>query len=242
MLRNRSIALYLGMILITSPAYADDDNVVDTIRTTANTLLENKVAIDSIQKAGLPGFYEIVAGTLVFYISEDSSYVIQGNVLNLKTARNITEDRRVEKRLSIIDKADKKDMIVFSPEHIKHSITVFTDIDCSYCRKLHSEMKQYTDAGIEIRYMAYPRAGIKSKSFNETVSVWCSDDRKTAITTAKSGGDVKQQTCDNPVKQHYDIGKKLGVKGTPTLVLKGGRTLPGYVPADRLLNILEEQG
>ena len=132
-------------------------------------------------------------------------------------------------------------MIVFEPEKIEHTITVFTDIDCGYCRKLHQQMDGYNDLGIRIRYMAFPRAGIDSASFDKAADVWCAKDRHQAMDDAKDGIKVSAKSCDNPVKAQYELGRKIGVKGTPALFLESGQMLPGYVPPKRLKQLLDEQ-
>jgi thiol:disulfide interchange protein DsbC len=118
---------------------------------------------------------------------------------------------------------------------------VFTDIDCGYCRKLHNEMAKYNAEGITVRYMPYPRSGLNTPSYYKAVSVWCSDDRRDALTRAKAGKDVPRATCDNPVQASLELGHQLGVTGTPALVLEDGQLLPGYVPAKKLSQVLDQQ-
>ena len=131
--------------------------------------------------------------------------------------------------------------MVFAPEkEVKHTISVFTDIDCGYCRKLHQEMAEYNKHGIKVRYLAYPRAGVGSEAYEKAVSVWCADDRQKAMTAAKTGGELKQKTCDNPVEAQFMLGQQLGISGTPALMLEDGQIFPGYVPADRLITMLDK--
>jgi thiol:disulfide interchange protein DsbC len=150
-----------------------------------------------------------------------------------------------------MEELDKDSMIIFSPESgkAKYTITAFTDIDCGYCRKLHSEMKDYNDLGIEVRYVSYPRAGLNSPSYEKAVAVWCSVDRNKAMSSAKAGASleqlkkaeqVKDQSCKDPIKQHMKVASMVGVTGTPTLVMDDGSVLPGYLPAQRLLQALQE--
>jgi thiol:disulfide interchange protein DsbC len=131
-------------------------------------------------------------------------------------------------------------MIVFSPASPKHTITVFTDIDCTYCRRLHNEVKQLNDLGVKVRYMAFPRAGAGSEPFSKAVSVWCAEDRQQAITDAKAGQPVPTKNCANPVQAQYEVGQTIGVRGTPAIILENGRMLPGYVPAPELVQQLDE--
>jgi len=133
-------------------------------------------------------------------------------------------------------------MIVFGPDAPKRYITVFTDIDCSYCRKLHNEVAELNEAGIQVRYLAFPRAGIGSKSHKKYESVWCNDDQQTALTSAKSGASVPSANCTNPVAETYKLGQEVGVRGTPTIIFDDGTVAPGYVPAKDLIKRMGLEG
>lgn len=198
------------------------------------------VAIDSLKKVDNAELYEGVINGEILYFSADGRYVLQGELVSLESRTNLTEQRRVSLRKDIIDSLDEKDMIIFEPKQTEHTLTVFTDIDCVYCRKMHSEIEQYKELGIRIRYMAYPRGGIGSQSYDEAVTVWCNEDRHDAMTRAKAGEEMKAKTCDNPVKAEFETGQKLGVQGTPALFTESGQMLPGYVPPERLKEILEQ--
>jgi thiol:disulfide interchange protein DsbC len=199
------------------------------------------ITIDSLQPLDNTGLYEAVINGEIIYFSADGRYVIQGDVMSLELKQNVTENRRISLRKGIIDGLDEKDMIIFEPEKkVDHTLTVFTDIDCVYCRKMHEQMAEYNDLGIRIRYMAYPRGGIDSEAYDDAVNVWCADDRRKAITLAKQGQELEAKSCDNPVKKEFEIGRKLGVQGTPALFLESGQMLPGYVPPERLKEILEQ--
>ena len=194
---------------------------------------------DSIKPSGVPGLSEVVYGAEVYYVSDDGRYFINGSIVDLKVGKNITEDKRAEGRLAVISAVDEADMIVYSPEKVKHSITVFTDIDCAYCRRMHQEMAQVNAAGIEIRYMFFPRAGKGSKSYSKAVSVWCADDRLKAMDDAKAGKTPPRKSCDNPVDKHMALVERLGITGTPTMIMTDGTVIPGYIPAERLIPALE---
>jgi thiol:disulfide interchange protein DsbC len=194
---------------------------------------------DSVADSALPGLYEVTIGAQSLYLSKDGRYVIQGDILDLTSSDNVTENRRNGLRAKAIDAVGEDKMIIFSPKNeTKYTITVFTDIDCGYCRKLHQEIASYNDLGIKIRYMMFPRTGLNTESYDKAVSAWCADDRNEAITRAKRGETIEPRTCDNPVSQHYNLGQQLGVRGTPSIILADGEMVPGYVPADRLLQML----
>jgi thiol:disulfide interchange protein DsbC len=148
---------------------------------------------------------------------------------------------RNDTRRKAIEGVGEENMIVFSPQDPKHTVTVFTDIDCGYCRKLHREIDSYENAGIKVRYLLFPRSGVDSPSYDKAVSVWCSEDRAKALTEAKQGKAVDKKECDNPVREDIELGHSLGVTGTPTIVLENGRVVPGYVPAASLKRMLDAQ-
>jgi len=199
------------------------------------------ITIESIQNLDNTGLVETVINGEIVYFSQDARYVFQGDVIALETRENITENKRVAMRMATLASLDEQEMIVYEPKKAEHTLTVFTDIDCGYCRKLHMQMDEYTDLGIRIRYMAFPRAGLDSESFEKAQDVWCASDRQQAMTDAKNGLNVDSESCSSPVKAHYQTGRRIGVTGTPALFLDSGEMLPGYVPPKRLKKILDER-
>lgn len=193
----------------------------------------------TIKPTVIDGLYEVMYGAEVFYFSADGRYVIQGSMIDLDTNENLTETARTSIRSNLLSNLDESEMIVFSPDKPRHTITVFTDIDCGYCRKLHSEMGQLNSYGIEVRYMMFPRSGANTPSYQKAVSVWCSKDQQTSMTKAKAGENVPEANCDNPIESQFLIGQKLGVTGTPALFLDDGTLVQGYRPAKELATILD---
>lgn len=194
---------------------------------------------DSIVSSPVHGLFEVSYGTSVYYVSQDGRFLLRGDLLDLNTEVNLTEQKRAQGRLKLLKTIDPDSAIVFSPAEKRYTVTVFTDIDCDFCRKMHRNIKSYTDRGIEIRYLAYPRSGPNTRSYFKAVSVWCSADRATALTIAKSGANFDLQTCaDHPVDKHMALADKLGVSGTPALLFDDGSLIPGYVPADTLSQFL----
>ncbi|MCW8929420.1 MAG: DsbC family protein [Gammaproteobacteria bacterium] len=191
-------------------------------------------APSSIEETSMPGIYEVSYGSTIFYFNKDASLLFRGDIIDVKTRTNLTEKKRGEARGKLLDSMEESQMIVYPAKNEKAKVTVFTDIDCPYCVKLHREMDDYNAEGITIRYMAYPRAGIASPSYQKAVNVWCSDDPAKAMGDAKEGETIPNKTCDNPVAQQFQLGQALGVQGTPAMFLEDGTSLPGYVPAKRL--------
>ena len=226
----------LGLLFLSSSSLADKGADEAAIRKALPGL-----QIDSIDPAPIAGFYEVVVGSHVVYVSADGRYMLQGDLIDLNTRLSLTEPRRRAAQRAAIESLGEDKMILFKPEKVKHKVTVFTDIECGYCRKLHSEIDQYLGEGIEVRYLMYPRAGVGSSAYKKAVAVWCADDRNSALTEAKAGKSIEMKTCDNPVDEHMELAASLGLRGTPFIVLENGQVQPGYVPAKQLARLLDEE-
>jgi len=190
---------------------------------------------DSVVATPVAGLYEVTFGTQVVYLFEDGQHLLSGDLIDLDRGTNLTEDARKAGRKAVINGLDEAGMVVFSPSETISSITVFTDTECGYCVRLHNEIDQLLAAGVEVRYLGYPRAGVQSPSFDTLVSVWCSDDPQQAMTDAKSGRTVEPRSCKTDIARHMEAAEGVGVRGTPTIVLQDGKTIPGYVPAGELI-------
>ena len=200
------------------------------------------VEAGDIHDSPLPGMYEIVLDSDVVYISRDGSFLIQGDVFDLQDRRNLTERRRAQARADLLASADPESMIVFSPdsENVRHTVTVFTDIDCGFCRQLHREMDRINALGVAVRYLSYPRSGPDTESWFKADKVWCDADRQTAFTEAILDDKVPEQACDaTPVASHFQMGRQVGVRGTPTVLTEQGVQLGGYLSPDELIARLE---
>lgn len=198
---------------------------------------------EQISPAPVPGLFEIRIGAQVAYVSADGRFLVRGDIIELDTERNLTEVRRGAARLAALDDIGEKRMIVFAPKQVKHTISVFTDIDCGYCRKLHREIEQYLARGIRVRYLFFPRTGPNTESWSKAESVWCSKDRNVALTRAKRGEVLNTPACSGaPIDQHYALGMSFGLQGTPAIITDSGELLPGYIPAAELAAHLEGQG
>ncbi|WP_133501679.1 DsbC family protein [Cognatilysobacter terrigena] len=206
--------------------------------------MEPRAVVEHVGAAPIPGFREVVVGGQVAYVSDDGRYMFipgaGGALYDAVKKDNLTETSLGKLRKTLIEKIPASDRIVFAPANPKHRVTVFTDISCGFCRKFHSEIADYNARGIEVDYVAFPRAGIGSDDYRQMVSVWCAPDRKKALTDAKNDRPVPQRSCKNPVDMEYDIGQRAGLTGTPMVVADDGTQLGGYVPADKLRDILDQ--
>jgi len=198
---------------------------------------------DEFRASPVPGVFEYARGADILYVSADGKFVLAGDLYDVTNDDNLSERRRRELRLAILSKVPENQMVIFGPRTARHTITVFTDIDCVYCRKLHSEMARYNQLGIRVRYLFYPREGPDSKSWDKAVAVWCSSNRNDAMTRAKKGEKIGSPKCaSNPVAKDYELGQDIGFRGTPAIVTADGDVLSGYVPPDMLIKRLENNG
>jgi thiol:disulfide interchange protein DsbC len=226
-------ALLSLTLLVVNSANADEKAIRESIEKSFPTL-----KIESVKKSKAKGLYEVFAGSSVIYVSEDGKYLIEGHLFDIAAKKDLTEASLDGIRKQALKGISEDTMIVFKPEESKYKVTIFTDIDCGYCRKLHSEIEQYMAEGITVQYLFYPRAGKGSESYTKAISVWCADDRKEALTAAKKGGSPETKSCDNPVDEHMQLGVDFKVRGTPMIVSEDGKVFPGYVPAKKLAQAL----
>lgn len=190
-----------------------------------------------VNSTPIAGFYEVILGGQIMYMTKDVHYILEGDLIDMESRQNLTDNARGGIRLKALNELGEDNMLVYTPKgEVKHTITVFTDIYCPYCRKLHNEMGDYMDKGVKVRYIFVPFKG--QKSVQTSVSVWCADDKNKAMDLAKNGENVEKKTCDNPVSKHQALASELNIRGTPAIMLESGQLLPGYVPSDKLLQQL----
>ena len=231
-----TVCLLVPALAISNGVLADPGKH-DAIEKSIKKALPN-VVLDQINPTPIDGISEVLVGPSVLYITNDGKYLFQGSLIDIATRTNLSEERRKDVRIAAINDFGEDRMIIFPAEKPRHTITVFTDIDCGYCRKLHNEIDQYNDKGITVRYLMFPRSGPNSPSYDKAVSVWCEKDRRQALTDAKAGKVLPKASCENPIKKEYELGSMIGIRGTPAIILEDGEMLPGYIPADRLVKAL----
>ncbi|MDO9451352.1 MAG: DsbC family protein [Stagnimonas sp.] len=193
------------------------------------------LALDAVRPSAIPGLFEVQRGALFGYVTADGRFLISGDLINLETGEELTEASRKQMRLDMLAGLGDQ-YVAFDPPGGKaqNIVTVFVDVDCGYCRKLHDELPSYNALGIGFHYVFFPRAGLGSDSERQLDAAWCSPDRKSATTRAIHGEKFTAKTCDTPTKQHYELAAKLGVRGTPMMILPTGDIVNGYVPAAQL--------
>lgn len=198
--------------------------------------------VDELRATPVPGIFEFTRDDDIAYVSADGRYAISGDMVELGSNVNLTENHRREIRARELAAVPESQMLIFGPKDAKYTLTVFTDIDCPYCRKLHSQIGEYNRLGIRVRYLLYPRNGPNTESWTKAEQVWCSANRNDALTRAKQGQDLKTKVCtDTPLPRFWALGQKFNITGTPALVMSDGEMLSGYMPPDLLLKHLQEE-
>jgi thiol:disulfide interchange protein DsbC len=198
------------------------------------------IKLEDVRITPIPGVYEIQRGSDITYVSGDARFAIIGDMIDVDNDANLTETRRRGIRTGILDAVPENEMLVFSPKDPKYTITVFTDIDCGYCRRLHSQIAEYNRLGIRVRYLFFPRSGPNTESWRKAEAVWCSANRNDALTRAKNGETIKSPKCAaDVVARDFELGNKLDVEGTPSIFLPSGEVLPGYAPPAQLVKYLK---
>ncbi|KGJ89104.1 bifunctional protein-disulfide isomerase/oxidoreductase DsbC [Colwellia psychrerythraea] len=225
---------------------ANDSTVLDVDLLKAKINSSLGLTVVKVEKTPVPGIAMLVTNQGLFYASYNGDYFIQGKVYSLgATVTDLAEESLAKIRLEGI-KTFENDMIEYKADNEKYVVTVFTDITCGYCRKMHEQMADYNARGITFRYLAYPRSGIKdrtgnlSQGFKDLRSVWCSDDTAKALTSAKSGSGIAYRICEAPIEAQFDFGRQIGVNGTPAIILSNGMMIPGYQPPAQLEELLKK--
>ena len=219
--------------LITSISRADD---VEEIQAALAEIIGPRGATAEVIASPMADVYQADIGGRVVFISKTGDHMLLGDVFDMQRKVSLSEEIKQQKALAVIDEIDEAEMIVFAPKETKRTVTVYTDVDCPYCRKLHEEVPDLLESGIKVRYLWYPRSGVGTPSYDKAVSIWCAEDQNNAMDEAKLNNKIVDAKCDpNPVSSQYASGQKVGVRGTPTIVVDDGTIIGGYLPADNLI-------
>ena len=223
------------------PATAQEaDEELEQVRQKVNSMFE-MIGPEDVTPSPIDGWYTIHRGSVVAYVSASGRYLLQGDMIDLDLNVNLSEAVRSDSRRDLMSAIPDDEVIAFSPSEVKYSVSVFTDVDCTYCRRLHNQIDEYLALGIEVRYLMYPRNGPTSPSWTVAQEVWCANDRNGALTAAKADRNFASTDCDaSIVDHHYQLGQEIGLSGTPAIVFDDGTLISGYVPPDQLRDRLEQ--
>lgn len=235
------LAASIAAVFASALAHASEDGAeLELVREKVSAMFDS-IDPENINDSPVDGWYTIHQGPIIAYVSADGRYLLQGDLIDLDDQTNLSEAIRNESRKDLMASVPDDNVIRFTPEEVKYSVSVFTDVDCTYCRRLHSQIDEYLARGIEIRYLMYPRNGPASRAWNTAEEVWCAADRKDALTMAKLDRDFPTATCDaSTIQDHYVIGRDVGLEGTPAIVFSDGTLISGYMSPDQLATALEK--
>ena len=232
-MRNLALILFFSVFPL-----ASEEDIINKI----SKILPTGLPINFIEESSMPDFYVVnVANNQILYVSKDFKFVLAGEVIALNdgeitSLNDIYENKFIK---NIISSIKPNESIDFVSSNERFKLKIFTDVSCSYCRLLHSEIDQYLSNGITINYLAFPRDGLDSEVYKDMVSIWCSLDPKDSLNKLKKGENIESKNCKNPVEEHFRKGSLIGITGTPTIILEDGTKFSGYIPANELIKILE---
>lgn len=210
---------------------------IDEVKASLVDLIGPRAVSSEVIESPMEGVFQVNMGDRVIYANKVGNFMLLGEVYDTERKISLADEIQQQKALATIEAMDENEMIVFSPEETRRTMTVYTDVDCAYCRKLHKEVPLLVDNGVKVRYLWYPRSGINTPSYDKAVSIWCAKDQLAAMNDAKLNNKVVAAECDpNPVSAQFASGQQVGVRGTPTIVLDDGTVIGGYMPAKNLLS------
>ena len=240
--RERVLCMPLMCALWITGASAQE--IEDRMGAALSAFAGQPIGIESVRPSPAPGIVEVqVINGPLLYATEDGGYFfLNGDLHQVSEAGavNLTEERRSLARKEQLAAVSLEDMVVFSPkDETRDYVSVFTDVTCFYCQKLHREVDQLNAKGVEVRYLAFPRGGINSDGAKKLATAWCADDQQTTLTELKAGMDLPVNDCaDSPIAAQYQLGQEMGVSGTPAIITSSGMMIPGYRPAADLIVVL----
>jgi len=244
MSRNKSLTIrliaMLAVLCTFGSAQAGDKSAeLDQVRQKVGEMFE-MIEPEDVSTSPVDGWYTIHKGSVIAYVSADGRYLLQGDLIDLDHQVNLSEAVRSDARRDLMSSVTDDQTIMFSPAEVKYSVSIFTDVECTYCRRLHAQIDDYMAHGIEVRYLMYPRNGPASRAWNTAEEIWCAPNRQDALTAAKLDRKFASTNCDaSIVEEHYDIGQDVGLSGTPAIVLQDGTLIGGYLAPDQLAAQLE---
>lgn len=229
---KKSLFIAIAYGIFSAPAFASEAKIKQAVSAIVPPGVE--VVVTPLENSGL---FQVFVGTDVVFMTGDAKFLVMGNVIDMRTRENLTETAKTAMRQKSLAALDVSSMIEFPAKgEVKHRLTVFTDVDCPYCKKFHKEVPKLNEAGISVRYMAFPRSGIDTPSFKKMEAIWCADDKQKAMDEMKNQNKTPtSKACASPIKQHLAEVDKFGLSGTPALIFENGDLVPGYIPAEEIL-------
>lgn len=240
LVRRLSAMLGAALLCVSAPIAADDLPSLDELRGLVEASLPG-VEITSVADTPIDGMYELIVDGGIYYVDRSAQFLVEGSLIELASRENLTEARLGTLHMSLLQDMGEDNMLVYEPdEPTGRSITVFTDISCGFCRRLHADIDQLLDEGVAVRYLLFPRAGLGSSGHQALEDVWCNENPQEAMTVAKAGGRVATSNCTNPIESHVALATQVGLRGTPLIYTDSGERIPGYREPAELVSIVKE--
>ena len=216
-MRKISLLLILSFLIISCTKNVTTESDVE------NAMNEKypHIKIDSVERLN-DSFFEIAIQDQILYLTTDFRHLIAGNIIDFQSGSNLTENSIKVKRKSFLSKIKNEDTVIYKPKKVNHMITIFTDTSCPYCQKMHNEINDLLENNIAIRYVLFSRNGVDDDAYEDMVSVWCADDRKTALDQVFKNNFIRGMECNNPIKDNYNLASDLNVNGTPMIFIEDG--------------------
>ena len=234
---------HLLIIFLIFISCSNENHASKDLISKVNEIIPNALSVISFSKSNIKNFYEVeLSDGTYFFIDDLGEHIFLGDLFRIENSRlvNLSYFREKEKILNLFDEIDRNSFITFNPSDKKYEVFVFTDVDCGFCRRFHNNIQSYLDLGIEVNYLSFPREGLKSQTAKKLSTAWCSEDKKNILTDLKLGKDLPFENCDsNPIEDHYNLAREVGISGTPTFITENGFKIPGLVEADELIQYLK---
>jgi thiol:disulfide interchange protein DsbC len=192
-----------------------------------------------VRATPISGIYEVLMGKDIAYTDATGRYFMFGNVMDMQTQRNLTQERRSEINKVDVSTLKLGDAIKTVKGDGKRVLYVFSDPECGYCKRLEPTLQQLNN--VTIYTFLFPILGEKSNK--SAKSVWCAADRNKAWGDYMlRSGPLLQAECETPIQRNVALGTSLGITGTPTLISGSGRMQPGAIPLEKIEELLAETG
>lgn len=242
--RRLALVAFLSMALsvawgLAGNVHADEQPSLTEVRQRVEAALPG-ITLSSVAETPVNGLYEAIIDGSIYYVDASGQFLLEGSLIELQTRSNLTEARLGTLHMGLLTDLDDEQMLIFEPENpTGRSITVFTDISCGFCRRLHAEIDTLLDEGIAVKYLLFPRSGLGTAGHQALESVWCNENPTDAMTTAKAGGRVPTANCSNPIENHVALAHQVGLRGTPLIYVDNGERIPGYREAAQLVSMIQ---
>lgn len=230
----RSVVVTM-LLVLTQPLLAQEA----TIRKNIAERIPQLQKIDEISKTPMPGLFEVrVNGTEIYYSDAEGNFLIQGNLIDTRQRRNLTEER-VDKLTEVsFDSLPLKDALTVVRGNGKRKLAVFEDPNCGYCKRFERDLDKINN--VTVHTFLYPI--LSPDSTEKSKNIWCAKDKVKAWQDwmLKNQAPVAASCDASAVTRNVELGQKLKITGTPTLIFADGSRVPGAISSVQIEKYLSE--